>query len=117
MKIAHDLRLRVGVERLAGDACVWLLGAGEKKQALHHARQAIQFFEAGGEHVAVSLRCACLGECDLGLAAQIEERRAQFVGEVGGKLREPREGFVEPREHRVESGGERAQFVGPTGGC
>lgn len=50
-------------------------------------------------------------ERHLGLADQVGQRRAEIVGQVGGKLRQPREAVLQPREHGIERGQQVGQLA------
>src|SRR5205823_2653605 len=72
--------------------------------------------DCGFDSYAILSGRAITRQSDLRFAEDIGDGRAEFVGEVGRKLREPREGIVEPLQHGVESDGERLKLARPAGG-
>ena len=109
--VIHQLAAQVHqAERLLLRDDQAMLGLGEKQHVGDHARQPLVFLQAGGQQVAVFVAVARLGQRHLGLHAQGVERRAQFVGEVGGKVGQALEGFLQPAEHGVEGADQFGQL-------
>ncbi len=84
---------------------------GQKQHVGNDTRQALQLFGVGFQHRFVGLRRAFARQRHLGLAHQVGQRRAQFVGEVIGELRQLLHPGVQAVEHHVEALRQLAQFV------
>ena len=58
------------------------------------------------------MRTTGAGQHDLALPQQIGDGRAKFMRQVGGKLRQPRIAFLQPRQHGVQGLDQGQQFRG-----
>ena len=67
------------------------------------------------QRLEVNLAAAWLTEGDLGLGDQVGQRRAQLVGNVGGKAGQPAEGILQARQHGIEGFQHRAHLAGHAG--
>ena len=56
------------------------------------------------------------GQSDFSFAPDIGNRRAEFMGQIGRKLREPGKRIFEPVEHFIESQGEGSKLPRPSVG-
>ena len=90
------------IQRRAMELRVRQLGAGQKHQTVDHVRQAHALFERGFDRRLVVGRRARPSQRDFQLPAQVVDRRAQLVRQVGGQAGEPLEGILDVREHPVE---------------
>ncbi|MNK86112.1 hypothetical protein D3C87_1060150 [compost metagenome] len=89
-----------------------MLHLGQVEHVGHHARQALQLLDIGGQHVAVAGGVARLRERHLGLRHQAGQRRAQFVGKVRREFGQPAEVVLQAGQHRVQVGGQRGHLDG-----
>ena len=74
-------------------------------------RQPLQFLGIGLQGFAVCRAVAMLAEQHLVAHQQVADRRAQFVGQVVGELRELAYAILEAAEHVVEAAGQAVQFA------
>ena len=87
-----------------------LLRARQKQHAVDHARQPFQLFHIRRHQLFIFVRTAGAGQHDLALPQQIGDGRAKLMREVGGKLRQPRIAFLQPRQHGVQGPDQGQQF-------
>ncbi|MNQ82347.1 hypothetical protein D3C85_973960 [compost metagenome] len=87
-----------------------LVGTGQEEHVVDDAAQALEFFEVRLQHFEIVFGRATTGECDLGLANEVGQGGAQFVGDVGVEGFEPRVGQVDPFQGGVEGTDELAEF-------
>ena len=96
--LARDVRdlYRIGRQPLPDWRLhVSLIGLGRHPvlpaSLVYHAREALVFLDVRGQDIAVFVGGPRFGERDLRLRQQIADRRAEFVREVGGKIRQATE--------------------------
>jgi len=85
---------------------------GQKQHVGDDARQAFHFLDAGFQARLVFLRRPLAGQRHLRLAHQVGQRRAQFVGQVIGELRQLPHTVVQAVQHEVDALGQLAQLLG-----
>ncbi|MCY1234686.1 hypothetical protein D9M72_472740 [compost metagenome] len=89
-----------------------VLGLGQEQHVADHLSQALEFFQVGVQGFAVFVQVAILAEDHLGLGQQVRQRRAQFMGDVGGEGGKPLEGVVQPAQHCIEGAYQFHQLLG-----
>ena len=80
----------------------FLLGARQEQHAVDHARQPFQLFHVGRHQLFIFHATARPGQHHLALPQQVRHRRAKFVRQVGGELRQARVAFLQARQHGVQ---------------
>ena len=75
--------------------------------------ESFTFSDGGFQCLAILGSSALPRQSNLCFAQHIGNGRPQLVREVGGKLREPRKGIVQPLEHIIESDGEGLKLPRP----
>ena len=103
----HFIRQRGGGQfgRLAA-----LVGAGEEQHVVDDRTQSLKLFEVRLQHFEIMLGRTSAGQRDLGLADQVGQWRAQFVGDVGVERFKARVGLLDPLQRGVERVDELIQF-------
>ena len=89
------------IERLSMRKNFGALGAREEQQAVDQLRKPLSLFEARLENGSILLARSLARDRDLDLTAQIVDRRAELVGDVGGESRQLAECFFQAVEHPV----------------
>jgi len=109
----HDpLRFGTQRHRVETRPCSGVADLGEKQHVGDDARQAFHFLGAGFQPGLVGLAGTLAGQGHLGLAHEVGQWRAQFVGEVIGELRQLLHTGVEAMQHEVDAFGQLAQLLG-----
>ena len=116
IKLCNFLNFCACIELLPCDRFTRRIHACDKKQIIHDPGKPFAFGDGGFDDLAIVGCSAISREGNLRFAQHIGDRRSQFVREIGGKLREPRERIVEAFKHLVESDCERLQLARPPGG-
>src|SRR5205085_8357726 len=104
------------VERAALQMTLGSFGAGEKKQIVDDLAELVTLGDRRFDYLAVFLIGTRTRERDFGFAANVADRRAQFVGDVRGELRKADKRIFEPRQHVVEGNRQRLKFARPADG-
>src|SRR5262249_52565111 len=99
----------LSLNRLAGG-----IHTRDKKQIIDDRRKPFAFNNHGRNEFTVFLWLALARQSHLRFAEHVCDGCAEFVREIGRKLREPREGILEPAEHLIEGDGERLKLSRPT---
>src|SRR5256885_8078867 len=73
----------------------------EKKEIVDNSGEAFTFGGGRFDHRAVLIRPALARKRDLSFAKHVCDGSAQFVGEIGGELRQTRERILQTIKHRV----------------
>src|SRR6187401_66692 len=89
-------------------------GTSKKKEVVHDRRKSFAFSHARFDDFPVLLGGACSSQADFPFAADVGNGSAEFVGKIGGKLRESRKGILEPIQHFVESYGKWSKLTRPS---
>ncbi|MNC44264.1 hypothetical protein D3C75_931640 [compost metagenome] len=93
-----------------GSGLAALIGTGQEQHVVDDAAQALQLLKVRLQHFEVMLGAAPAGQRHLGLADQVGQRRAQFVGNVGVEGFKAGIGLVDPLQGGVEGAGELRHF-------
>ena len=110
--VAHAVEQAGDVDAVELEVGEGALGAGEKEQVADEVGEVDGFFEGGLEGLAIFVDGAAACEGDLGLAANVIDRRAEVVGDIGGEAGDTLEGVFKAVEHAIEGVGEGGQLVG-----
>src|SRR5205807_4231433 len=101
------------IESLSRDRLACCVHSRNEKQIVHDSGKSFAFTDGGFDSLAVLGRRALTREGNLCFAHHICDGRSQLVREIGGKLREPSKGIVEPLKHVVEGESQRLKLARP----
>ncbi|MNS98903.1 hypothetical protein D3C72_1332840 [compost metagenome] len=87
-----------------------LVGAGQEQHVVDDRAQSLELFKVRLQHLEIMLCRAPARQGDLGLADQVGQRRAQFMGDIGVERFQPRVGLFDPLQRGVERVDELIQF-------
>ncbi|MNH31715.1 hypothetical protein D3C79_921090 [compost metagenome] len=89
-----------------------LVGAGKEQHVIDDGAQSLELFKVRLQHLEIMLCRAPASQGNLGLADQVGQRRAQFMGDIGVERFQSRVGLFDPLQRRVERVDELVQFRG-----
>jgi len=108
----HPLRFLGQRHRGKPGPCCRVADLGEEQHVGDDARQTLHFLGTGFQAGLVLRRRPLAGQGHLGLAHQVGQRGAQFVGQVVGELRQLLHPGVQSMQHEIDALGQFAEFLG-----
>ena len=90
------------IQRAQVERTLRLFGTGEEHQVFRHTFEPFELFHVRGQHFLIFRRTARVIQRLAIAGEQGMQRRADFVSEVGGELRQALEAVLQPREHGVQ---------------